>query len=283
VGPVVRDALGVQRVTVPELGTTPAGAGGAADDGATRVLLVGRDSGLDGHEGSAQSDAVVLVTVRPAEHRVCLMSVPRDLVAADGPDGDRVRDLGRRAGELVAAVSDLVGHRVDHFVQVDAGAFPALADEIGGLRLRFGGAARDRSTGFSTSGGCDALDGERLLAYLRSRHYSEQDPSTGAWVLDDGGDLSRQQRQRHLLAAAVAQLGDVDVSDMVGLLADHAVVDRSLDLGTAVRLVRAVKSATRFDEVVLQVEDATSSQGGTVLVPTGAPPVEKQVALPEPC
>lgn len=282
--PMVRDASSIQRITVPELGQEPAGAGPGARDGATRVLLVGSDAGLVEPETlGGRNDAVVLVTLRPDESSLTLMSIPRDLLVGDGdevPEG-KVSEIGRHVGQVVSAVGELSGHPIDHLVRVEAHSFPAIADAMGGLRMRFEGPMWDAGSGFSTDGGCEVLDGDRLLSYLRSRHLMAKDPSTGAWVPDPRGDLGRQERQRQVLAAAAERLPDIDVRTLLDVLADHATVDSELDLATAARLARQVGAVTTVREEVLPVEQVTTSAG--VALRTAGAPVQQPITAAATC
>jgi len=284
--PVVRDATRVQRITVPGLGTTPAGAGPGSRDGATRILLVGSDAGLLGGDTiGGRNDAVVLVTLRPGERSLALTSIPRDLLVGDGRDVPvgKVSEIGRHLGQLVSAVAEIGGHPVDHVVRVEAAAFPGIADALGGLRLRFDRPMRDRASGFSTDGGCETLNGDRLLAYVRSRHLEVRDPSTGRWVVDPSGDFGRQERQQEVLIAAAQRLRDVDVRALLDLLADRATVDDQLDLSTALDLAREVDGLRSVEREVLQVEEVTTPGGGAALRLTGARPVVQPLAAAGAC
>ena len=288
VGPMAWDASRIQRVEVPSLGAKPAGGGIGPVDGVTRVLLVGTDAGVtpdDPGDVEGRADAVIVVTVDEPRSAVTFTSVPRDLWVG-GPDGTEVKlsSLGTDPDALVGAVRDVIGAPIDHYVRIGMEGFREVADRLGGLTLEFDTPMRDRRAGFTTDGGCDRLDGARLLAYVRSRHLERLDAVTGSWVTDPTGDLGRQGRQRRAVMAAVSRLGELDVATLLDVVRQHAVVDAGLGIDTARRLRAVIDDEDAALSVVnLPVVDAAAPGGRAGLALPGAPPVSEPVPAPPRC
>jgi len=185
-------------------------------DGAMNILLVGAD------QTGAHPDSIVVVRLAP-DGSIGVLSVPRDLV--DPATG--VKMTGHTDPQaLVDAVTGLLGIPVDHFVRMDVSGFVDLVDQLGGLRVAIDRPLYDSTVAVNLQPtACTTLDGETTLALARAR-----------WLAgDDSGDLGRMVRGQALLTAALAQLAEtgddpVALDRISRLLADHAVVDRGLDL-----------------------------------------------------
>jgi LCP family protein required for cell wall assembly len=210
-------------------------------DGATNVLLVGTDAGPD-REG-VRADTIAVVRVEP-DGAVRVLSVPPHLV--DPTTGQRLNSVwgtGRQA--FLDALDRVTGIPIDHFVEVDFPGFVALVDELGGLELAVDVPLRDDNAGLDLQPSpCTTLDGETALAVVRARH-----------VDGDIGDPNRMARARGVLAAAVAQLGDVDpgpaeLDRLSRVAADHLVVDDGLSLDRMVALGRAIAGGAGTVETV---------------------------------
>lgn len=150
------------------------------------------------------ADVVMLVTLRPDERRLKVLSLPRQLlVDVDGEQklGATLESGGPRA--VVRAVRQVTGARPNHYLQLDFVAFSRLVDRLGGVTVTAPAPARDLMTGLTLSGGAQRLDGAAALAFARSRSYEEW--LDGRWTPADDGDLGRIGRQHRLLQAIVAE------------------------------------------------------------------------------
>ncbi len=79
---------------------------------------------------------------------------------------------------------------------------------IGTVSLFFPTPARDKKTGLNVAeAGCQNLDGEQALAYVRSRYYEYLDK--GRWKSDPTSDLGRIQRQQYFLRSIARQAAAV--------------------------------------------------------------------------
>jgi LCP family protein required for cell wall assembly len=184
---------------------------------AENYLLVGSDSreGVDGDTadagvigdagdvGGRRSDTIMILR-QERNGGASLMSIPRDLwVEIAGTDrSNRINSAYNDGPErLAATVTAALGIPIHHYVEVDFVGFKQIVDELGGIELCVGYAARDTHSGLSIQPGCQRLDGVQALAFARSRYYEEWDGAQ--WVLDPRADLGRIERQQFFIRSAV--------------------------------------------------------------------------------
>jgi LCP family protein required for cell wall assembly len=184
---------------------------------AENYLLVGSDSreGVDGSSvdagviggvddvGGRRSDTIMILR-QERNGGAGLMSIPRDLwVDIAGTDrSNRINAAYNEGPErLAATVSQSLGIPIHHYVEVDFVGFKQIIDELGGIELCVGYAARDTRSGLSIQPGCQRLDGVQALAFARSRYYEQWDGER--WVLDPRADLGRIERQQFFIRSAV--------------------------------------------------------------------------------
>ena len=184
---------------------------------AENYLLVGSDSreGVDGTSvdaavigdtgdvGGRRSDTIMILR-QERNGGAGLMSIPRDLwVEIAGTDrSNRINSAYNEGPErLAATVSESLGIPIHHYVEVDFVGFKQIVDQLGGIELCVGFAARDTRSGLSIQPGCQRLDGVQALAFARSRYYEQWDGES--WVLDPRADLGRIERQQFFIRSAV--------------------------------------------------------------------------------
>jgi LCP family protein required for cell wall assembly len=216
----------VQRVEIGQSRPDP------LDTGAPTTLLV---LGTDGQ----RSD--VILVVRVARGRVSTLSIPRDLWTGTGTE--RMNALSPAA--QAAWLDRHLGIHVDHLVSMDMEGFARLADRIG-PRVRVDLPIRDRQSGLALDAGCQRLDGEQALAYVRARHLRDLPGDPNSWRTDPAGDIGRIARTQSLVRATWAQLDRLDAGDLPGLvdlLVEHATVDSGLDTSDLLSLARTIRSA----------------------------------------
>ena len=251
------------------------------------VLLVGTDGASladptpeSGRPDTrAMTDTILLARLDPTVGAIRLLSLPRDLdVAVDGAPVRRLNSVYAEQGVdgLVAEVTRL-GVPVDHVAIVDFAGFVELVDAVGGIDVAVTSPVRDASSGLTIdSPGCRHLDGPQALALARARHLERFDGV--GWVADAAGDLGRMGRQRALLWAAFADLGDqipipFTADRLAGWAQEHLTVDAGLGTAELVELIRTaaaidpgrvtstdlpVQAATRDGAAVLELLDATA-------------------------
>jgi LCP family protein required for cell wall assembly len=258
--------------TVPDLSLP-----GNVDLSQPRVfLLVGSDSreSLDdltnfGPAGGQRADVIILAKVVPADGRVQLLSIPRDLRIDYGGRTGRINaTFGSGAADLVAAVSDETGVTINHYLQVEFGGFASIVDAIGGIRITFPYPARDLSSGLEVGAGTQLLDGDTALSYARSRKYQEL--RNGDWVSVDANDIGRTRRQQDVLLAILTQ---VDRPTSIGgfqslldALGEFVTVDSGFDAEEILQLAWSMRSISGSDVESMTLPVQGFAEGGTAYV-----------------
>lgn len=192
-----------------------------------RELTLGRD------EGSERTDTIFVMTVDG--DRVALLAFPRDLWVrrCDGSTG-RI-NVAVQAGTscLVTTVRELSGIPVAHHVRVTFGGFRDVVEAVGGVELCLEDAIADRDAGIDLPAGCQRLDGQDALGYVRVRK------------IDD--DLQRIRRQQQFLRALASELVDPAMANPVRFVrtsrgvANALTVDDGLGPIAQVRLARGAR------------------------------------------
>jgi len=188
------------------------------------VLVVGSDSrafastakdrlafGAKQQGDSQRSDTMMVVRLDPASGGASILSIARDLyVKLQGGGTDRINTAftdpkdARKADpdRLIRTITGDFGIPVNHYVELDFGGFRDVVNAIGGVPVYFKAPSRDAFSLLDVrQAGCVQLDGDRALAYVRSRHLEVKGPK--GWESDGTGDLGRIQRQQDFVRRVV--------------------------------------------------------------------------------
>ena len=199
---------------LPSFASTPVG---PAADQRLNVLIVGIDS-RKGHQ-AALTDTMMLASLDRTLGTVSLISVPRDLVGVPLGNGDKFGPklnslygyASRHPDEfpkgpmrsLQDAVGALLKVPVHYYAVMDFKGFVRMIDEAGGVDVHLAKPIVDpkypglaKSGGLRIEAGDQHLDGERALAYVRSRYAV------------DGSDFARARRQQEVLVSLRDKLLD---------------------------------------------------------------------------
>lgn len=179
---------------------------GLADGGSPlNILVVGSDdraesselvaqAPADGEGWDARTDTIFILSVQG--RRAAMLAFPRDLWVerCDGSSG-RINAAEVIGGPscLVRTVQDLSGIEVHHYLRVTFGGFVDLVDAVGGVELCLEEPIQDDDAKIDLPAGCQRLDGEDALGYVRVRKID-----------DDFQRIQRQQRFVQALAREVA-------------------------------------------------------------------------------
>ena len=186
--------------------------------GDLNILLLGSDSraltsdGFGEDDGSERSDAMVLAHISSDSTRIDAVQLPRDTLT-DLPACD---DTGRGSfdggfGMLnsalqygpacsVAAVEQLTGTTIDHFVQMDFEGFIGMVDAMGGIDVCLPEALKDGHAHLDLPAGAQSVGGDQALALIRTRH-----------ALAEESDIARLGHQQMVLSAIVQKATKSDV------------------------------------------------------------------------
>ncbi len=221
------------------------------------VLLVGSDSSatLDeddpiqiGRRGERFGDVIIVAHIDERAGEIALLSFPRDLwvdIAGTARPGriNRAFEVGGPA-TLIETIENEFDVPIHHYINVDFAGFKGLVAAIGSVDVYFETPARDwnvsakpaprSQTGFiMAEAGCQSLDPETALAYVRSRYYQTQNEA-GEWVTDPTSDLGRIRRQQDFLRRVIQQAIDMGarnpfvLRDLIDAGLENVAIDQRL-------------------------------------------------------
>lgn len=290
VGALVYEKLNGNLRGLPLFGGTTGDAGTEKPDAFGRtpinVLVIGSDSratpddcAIGGDCGPGQNaDVEMLVHVSADRSNSTVLSVPRDTVAelpaCRDPGGTVVparreqinSTLRYGPGCTVAAVHQLTGIPIDHFMMVDFAGVVKLSDAAGGVGVCVSDNVYDPYSHLKLSRGVHTLKGMAALQFVRSRHG-----------FGDGGDLGRTYAQHLYLGAlirAMKSAGTLANPSAVYALADAATKALTVDTGLD-SIPRLLGLATDMDKVpprrvtfaTMQNDPDPLQQGRVVVAP----------------
>ncbi|GAA5229616.1 LCP family protein [Arthrobacter cryoconiti] len=218
------------------------------DTGSLQILILGTDTRaganseygtLADSSGEGNSDVMLLMNISADNSQVSVTSFPRDLMVpipdCKRPDGNVI--YGQAMGQLnsalaggpgctVAAINDLTGLTIDHFMLADFTAVKELSTALGGVEVCVDHAMYDVNGSFlKLPAGKSLVQGEQALAFLRTRH-----------AFGDASDLARIAAQQYFLGSLVRKLkSDGTLTNLPQLytLADVVTKNLTIDQGLA--------------------------------------------------
>ena len=178
-----------------------------AQGAGTTWLIVGSDSRIGltpeqqaqlatgGEVGEGRTDTILVVHL-PAlfsESTATMVSIPRDsYVEIPGYGSDKINAAFAVGGPqlLAQTVEQATGLRIDHYAEVGFGGFAGLVDAVGGVEMCLSDPITDPLAGIDLPAGCQQLDGQQALGFVRSRATPR-------------ADLDRMVHQRLFMAALI--------------------------------------------------------------------------------
>ena len=151
-----------------------------------------------GHDVSGQrSDTVMLLHIPSGSGPPVLLSLPRDwYVPIPGNGSNKLNAaFAFGGGKLLAeTVQNVTGLHIDHYMSIGFGGLVNVVNAVGGVRMCLPSAMNDPAAGLHLKAGCQTLNGEQALGFVRSRHlFANQ-------------DLQRVQDQRLFLRALLSKM-----------------------------------------------------------------------------
>jgi LCP family protein required for cell wall assembly len=246
------------------------------DDVFDSYLLIGTDA------SGFLADSIILALQPNGDGAPIMVSLPRDLFVWNLCKGTFTRlntGLGGCKGiasgpELMAImVEDYTGISVDHLARINFGGFARLVDTMGGITVCVDYPTRDAKAHLDIpTPGCQRVDGEVALAWVRSRH-TEQMKSEDVWVQVAGSDFARQRRQQDVLFQLASKAARF--SSPALLASRLAAVSSSVRLDSSWSFGQAISAAWRYrgiskssvNRFTIEIVNFKTPRGKAVLIP----------------
>jgi LCP family protein required for cell wall assembly len=175
------------------------------DSSGTNWLIVGSDSRADlseeketelatGNAAGQRTDTIMLL--HTGSSGTTLVSLPRDsLLSIPGHGRNKLNAAYSLGGAklLVRTVEQATGLRMDHYAEIGFGGFVNVVDAVGGVDMCIPEAMKDPKAGLNVKAGCQELDGQTALGYVRTRATPR-------------ADLDRVEHQRQFLSALMKRV-----------------------------------------------------------------------------
>jgi len=244
-------------------------------------LLVGTDAsgfladsiilGLQPTEGGTEASAPIMVSL-PRDlwvWNICKGAFSRLNVGLGGCKGSA------SGAELLALmVEDYTGIPIDHLAKISFTGFSGLVNVMGGISVCVNYPTRDAKAHLDIPAGCQRLNGEQALAWVRSRHTEQL--KGGEWVQVAGSDFARQKRQQDVLfqlAGSAARVSSpAALTEALRYVANSVRLDSGWSLSQAISTgwkYRGISkdSVSRF---TIEADGFRTSGGKAVLIPTSS-------------
>lgn len=238
----------------------------------TNWLIAGSDSraGLTkqeenqlalGHDISgSRSDTIMLLHVQANGTRPTLVSLPRDsYVPIPGYGYNKLNAAYDFGGPklLIKTVQNVTGLQINHFMGIGFGGLVTVVNDVGGVRMCLTAPMKDPKAGLNLKAGCQVLNGDQALGFVRTRAFTE-------------GDLQREQDQRILLKGILSKMtsaGTLANPFAIVPAANGAASAITVDQGTGLSQLVSVAFALR-DPVITGVPFGhfASTNVGSVVV-----------------
>ncbi|MBI3420680.1 MAG: LCP family protein [Candidatus Sungbacteria bacterium] len=216
-----------------------------------RINILLMAIGGEGHSGENLADTVMFVSIRPSDHNVALLSIPRDLYvevphenyysklnAVHAYGEAKKKDGGPQL--MVEKIEDITGQKVHYFGRVDFTAFKNMVDAVGGVEISIPNTFVDYWHKITFPAGTEKMNGERALAFARARYVEGP----------EGGDFKRTARQQQLLLAIRDKVFSVNTAF------DFTRVNSVLNsLSNNIRTDMQLWEMKRFFEIARQISD----------------------------
>ncbi|HEX6506481.1 MAG TPA: LCP family protein, partial [Chloroflexota bacterium] len=242
-------------------------------------LILGSDNDKKKEEVSPLTQSMIVVTVDPRDHKVGMLSIPRDFYVPIRGHGMQKIDLAHKYGGVQLAretVEKLFGVPIDYYAWVGLSGFQSVIDTLGGVTLDVTHPILDdyypddlnSANPYAykrvfLAAGWQHMNGEKALEYVRSRHG------------DLIGDFGRSARQQQVLLQLQQHLSALNVflhlPDLVSELQGRVLTDvRLTQLYQLEQLARHIRP-TDITQVVLQAPTyshyAFTRNGQSIVVP----------------
>jgi LCP family protein required for cell wall assembly len=200
-----------------------------------------------------RGDTIMLIRIDPPANQAAILSFPRDLWVNIAGTNRKSRINAaydkKDPSRLIQTIEQNFFLPVDHYLSIDFCAFKRIVEAVGGVKVPFPYAVRDRQLGFTIPApGCYELGPDAALDYVRSRYYQYQDPTTGQWKSDPTSDFGRISRQQDFIRRAFQKALDRGARDprvawsLLNTGIDYVVTDDDTTPQTMLQLAQAMRN-----------------------------------------
>jgi LCP family protein required for cell wall assembly len=157
-----------------------------------RQLATGSLSAISGE----RSDTILILHMPAGGGRPVLVSIPRDsYVPVPGHGYSKINAAFDFGGPrlLAETVQDVTGLHISHYMGIGFGGLVNVVNSVGGVDMCLPGPMVDPKAGLNLKAGCQTLNGDQALGFVRTRNFAES-------------DLQREQDQRLFLKALLSKM-----------------------------------------------------------------------------
>ncbi|PIP27714.1 MAG: hypothetical protein COX30_00445 [Candidatus Moranbacteria bacterium CG23_combo_of_CG06-09_8_20_14_all_39_10] len=152
------------------------------EEGRINILLLGmRGANMPG--GGTLADTIMVASIKPAENKVAMISIPRDLYVTVPGTQDKqkinaVHAYGEQKGEgqgiddMKTIISEVIGLPIHYAVRTDFAGFKQMIDAIGGIEITLS-KPFEESEQFSQSHVCDSFFTIPTGEFEKKYHHKE--------------------------------------------------------------------------------------------------------------
>ena len=236
-------------------------------DNITSYLLIGSDKRSDESEDNyiegQRADVIILGFFNETLDKNALISIPRDTIVTNLCTGEVERinasfkqnNCGNSAENIVAAVNNLTGLKIEHIASFDFEGFEKIIDSFNGIEICVDETQREGYS-FELQKGCQKVNGSTALNWTRSRNT---EILIGQKIVDEDGndksewkkmefvsDLSRVERQQYLVVQLLNELETFssfgELLQFIQALEETFVVDEGLSINKATNILWGLRT-----------------------------------------
>jgi len=236
-------------------------------DNITSYLLIGSDKrsdkSEDGYIEGQRADVIILGIFNETINKNALISIPRDTLVENLCTGEVERinasfkqnNCGNGAENIVAAVNNLTGIKIEHIASFNFEGFEKIIDSFNGIEICVEETQREGYS-FELQKGCQTVNGTTALNWTRSRNT---EVLIGQKIVDEDGndksewkkmeyvsDLSRVERQQYLVIQLLNELESFssfgELLQFIQALEETFVVDEGLSINKATNILWGLRT-----------------------------------------
>ncbi len=236
-------------------------------DNITSYLLIGSDKrsdkNEDGYIEGQRADVIILGFFNETINKNALISIPRDTLVTNLCTGELERinasfkqnNCGNAAENIVAAVNNLTGIKIEHIASFNFEGFEKIIDSFNGIEICVEETQREGYS-FELQKGCQKVNGSTALNWTRSRNT---EVLIGQKIVDEDGndksqwkkmeyvsDLSRVERQQYLVIQLLNELENFssfgELLQFIQALEETFVVDEGLSVNKATNILWSLRT-----------------------------------------